>query len=182
MENNNDDNIIALILSKEKVNAGFNELVKKYSKPVYWHIRRMVINHDDADDLTQETFIKIWKNLSAFKNESKLYTWIYRIATNETLTFLNRKKKFFIFSIHDIEEQLSNALENDIFFSANEIELIFQKALLTLPQKQRIVFNMKYYDDLKYEDMSEILSTSVGALKASYHHAAKKIEKYLSEN
>ncbi len=160
----------------------YNLLVRKYQQKVYWHIRRIVIDHDDANDVTQETFIKIWKNLSGFKEEAQLFTWIYRIATNESLTFLRKKRtRFFIPLIH-VESKLARTLKDDNFFSGDEIQLKLQKAILKLPEKQRIVFNMKYYDELKYEAMSEVLGTSVGALKASYHHAVKKIEEYLKSN
>lgn len=139
----------------------------------------MVIDHDDADDVLQNTFIKIWKGLENFKEESQLFTWLYRIATNEALTFLRQKQKLNTTSLHPIEYQLSKSLESDEFFKGDAIQLKLQQAILTLPEKQRVVFNMRYYDEMPYEQMSDILETSVGALKASYHHAAKKIEEYL---
>ncbi len=163
-------------------NYGFNLLVRKYQKQVYWHIRRLVIDHNDCDDLVQDTFIKVWSNLSNFREDSKLYTWIYRIAANEALTFLKNKRKRFFFSWVDVEKQLTLKLVDDNFFTGDEVQLKLQKAILTLPDKQRLVFNMKYFDEMKYEEMSEILGTSVGALKASYHHAVKKIEKYIQQN
>jgi len=182
MENYSDDKLLDLFRDENARNYAFNLIVKKYQKRLYWHIRRMVIIHEDADDVVQNTLIKAWKGLLNFKSESQLYTWLYSIATNETITFLNKKKKRFFISIINIEKELSNQLEADDFYSGDEIQLKLQKAILTLPEKQRLVFNMKYYDELKYEEISKILTTSIGALKASYHHAVKKIEKYLTEN
>ena len=143
------------------------------------HIRKIVISHDDTDDVLQNSFIKIWKGLINFKEESQLFTWLYRIATNEALTFLKQKQRANTTSIHPIEYQLSKSLESDDFFKGDEIQLKLQKAILTLPEKQRIVFNLRYYDEMPYEQMSEVLETSVGALKSSYHIAAKKIEEHL---
>lgn len=163
-------------------NYAFSLIVQQFQERVYWHIRRIVIDHDDADDITQNTFIKAWKGLDNFKEDSQLFTWLYRIATNESITFLNKKRKLLFIPIKDVEKDLSNQLENDEYFTGNEIQLKLQKALLTLPEKQRLVFNMKYFDELKYEEMAEILNTSVGALKASYHHAVKKIETFLKED
>lgn len=159
----------------------FNLLIRKYQKKIYWHVRRIVIDHDDANDVVQNTFIKVWKGLGSFRADSKLFTWLYRIATNESLTFLRQKRTRFFIPMADVENQLANSLKNDDYFSSDEIQLKLQKAILTLPKKQRVVFNMKYYDGMKYEEMAEILNTSVGALKASYHHAVKKIEKFLTE-
>lgn len=139
----------------------------------------MVISHDDANDVTQETFVKVWKYLDRFKEESQLFTWIYRIATNESISFLRKKRNRFFIPLINVENHLANSLKDDNFFSGEEIQLKLQKAILKLPEKQRIVFNMRYYNELKYEEMSEVLGTSVGALKASYHFAVKKIEKYL---
>jgi len=177
-----DNKILELCYHPETGNYGFNLLVRKYQKKVYMHIRRMVVDHNDADDLVQETFIKIWKNLSGFRADSNLYTWIYRIATNEALSFLQKKKRKYLFTTIDYNSRLSKNLEDDNYYNGDEIQLKLQQALLTLPVKQRLVFNMKYYDDLKYKEMSDILGTSVGALKASYHIAVKKIEKYIKEN
>ena len=143
------------------------------------HIRRLLIDHDDTDDVLQNTFIKVWKNLEGFNRDSQLFTWIYRIATNESITFLNKKKRRFFIPIINVEHELSSKLESDVNFSGDKIQLKLQKAILTLPEKQRVVFNMKYYDELKYEEIAEITGTSVGALKASYHHAVKKIEEYV---
>ena len=142
----------------------------------------MVHDHDDSNDLVQDTFVKVWKNLKNFRADSKLYTWIYKIATNEALTFLKKKKRKYLLPIIDYENILSQKLQNDNFFSGDEIQLKLQKAILTLPKKQRLVFNMKYFDEMKYDDMSEVLGTSVGALKASFHIAVKKIENYIKED
>ena len=142
----------------------------------------MVIDHDDADDLVQETFIKVWKNLNQFRHDSKLYTWIYRIATNETLSFLKKKKRKYLLPINDYENQLAKNLEDDNFFTGDEIQLKLQKAILSLPEKQRLVFNMKYFDEMTYEEISEVFGTSIGALKASYHFAVKKIENNLKNH
>ena len=179
MTENPDHKILELCNQPESSNYGFNLLVQKYQQRVYMHIRRLVIEHGDADDLVQETFIKVWRNLGKFRAESNLYTWIYRIATNEALSFLKKKKRKYLFTSIDYNTKISKNLEDDNFYTGNEIQLRLQKALLTLPDKQRLVFNMKYYDDLKYEEMSEILGTSVGALKASYHIAVKKIKKII---
>jgi RNA polymerase sigma-70 factor (ECF subfamily) len=171
-----------MCLSDESANLGFNLLVNKYKERVYWLIRRIVIDHNDTDDVVQDTFVKIWKNLASFRSDAELFTWIYRIATNEALTFLKNKKKKSFFSIGHDEEYLFESLHDDNFFDGDEIQLKLQKAILKLPQKQRLVFNMKYFEDLKYEELSVILNTSVGALKASYHLAVKKIEKYLVDH
>ena len=158
----------------------FNLLIRKYQKSIYRHIRRIVIDHDDANDVTQNVFIKVWKGLENFRAESKLFTWLYRIATNESLTFLKQKRTRFFIPLVDVENELAGSLQDDVYFSGDEIQLKLQKAILALPKKQRLVFNMKYYDGMKYEEMAEILGTSVGALKASYHHAVKKIEKSIT--
>ncbi len=159
---------------------GFNLLLKKYQQRIYWHIRRLVIDHDDADDLVQDVFIKVWKNLTNFRSDSQLYTWLYRIATNESITFLNRKKIRDSVSLDDSNGlDLAETLADSPYFDGDKAQMKLQKAILTLPEKQRLVFNMKYFDDLKYEEISEILGTSVGALKASFHIAVKKIEQIL---
>lgn len=155
-------------------------LVRNYQQRVYWHVRKMVIDHDDADDITQEVFIKIHKAIETFREDSQLFTWIYRIATNECLNFLAKKRRRFFLPIEDISGQLSSKIDSSSDISGDEIQKKLQKALLQLPDKQRLVFNMRYFDDLSYEDIAEITKTSVGALKASYHHAAKKIEDYLT--
>ena len=155
-------------------------LVRKYQQKVYWHIRKMVIDHDDADDLTQEVFIKVHKNIASFRQDAQLFTWIYRIATNECLNFLQRKKRRFFLPIGDIQSELLSHLTSSPYVSADEIQLRLQKALLKLPAKQRLVFNMRYFDELSYEEIAAITETSVGALKASYHLAVKKIEDTLT--
>ena len=176
-----DKDLLAKVRNPETRNYGFNMLVRTYQQRVYWHVRKMVIDHDDADDLVQEVFIKIHKHIDGFREDSQLYTWIYRIATNECLSFLERKKRRFFLPIGDVAHELSAKLDSSSHVSGDEIQIKLQKALLTLPDKQRLVFNMKYFDDMSYEDISEITNTSVGALKASYHHAVKKIEDFLSE-
>lgn len=175
-----DDKVILELFRDEKSrNTALSHLISKYQQRLYWHIRKIVIDHDDSDDVLQNTFIKIWKGLENFKEDSQLYTWIYRIATNEALTLLRQKHRMNTSSIHPIEYELSKNLESDTYFTGDEIQLKLQQAILTLPEKQRIVFNMRYYDETPYEEMSQILETSVGALKASYHIAAKKIEEIL---
>jgi len=148
---------------------------------LYWHIRKIVLDHDDTDDALQNTLMKAWRSLSGFRGDSELFTWLYRIATNEALTLLKQKKRRMIAPGADPDQRMADQLEADPWFDGDDIQLRLQKALLKLPQKQRLVFNMKYFDDLKYDEISDILGTSVGALKASYHHAVKKIERMLSD-
>jgi len=159
----------------------YRELITLYKERLYWHIRKIVISHEDADDVLQNTFIKVFKNIEKFKGDSKLYSWMFRIATNESITHLNKSAKLNRIDNETLQSQLVEKLEADVYFDGNEIQLKLQKALTTLPQKQQLVFNMKYFDNMKYDDISEILETSVGALKASYHHARKKIEAFLIE-
>ncbi len=182
MAEQSDEEIMQLFSQENSREQAFSALVNKYQRRLYWHIRKIVIDHDDTDDVLQNTFIKTWKGLENFKQESQLFTWLYRIATNEALTFLRQKKKANTQSINDIEYQLSKSLESDNYFRGDQIELKLQQAILALPEKQRIVFNLRYYDEMPYEKMSEVLETSVGALKASYHHAAKKVEEFLVSN
>lgn len=177
-----DKDLIAKLRNPDTKNYGFNLLIRTYQQRVYWHVRKMVIDHDDANDLTQEIFIKVFRHIDNFREDAQLYTWIYRIATNECLSFLQRKKRRFFLPIGDVAEELTQKLESASDISGDEVQLKLQKALLKLPDKQRIVFNMKYFDDLSYEEISKITDTSVGALKASYHHAVKKIEEYLEAN
>jgi len=158
----------------------FSVLVKKFSEQLYWQIRKIVLSHDDANDVLQNTFLKVWNNLDNFRGESKLLTWLYRIAINESITFINKERSQNNIPIDDTDNFLYSKLESDPYFDGDEAQLKLQKAILTLPEKQRIVFNMKYFDEMKYEEISEILNTSVGALKASYHHAVKKIEDFLT--
>lgn len=179
-----DDSLIISKFADESTRElAFNELLRKYQQKIYWHVRRMVINHDDADDLVQDIFIKVWRNLEKFREDAQLYTWLYRIATNECITFLNKKKLKNNISLDDESSSyLSETLSDTSYFDGDKAQLKLQQALLILPEKQRLVFNMKYFDDLKYDEISEILGTSVGALKASYHLAVKKIEKYFHSN
>ncbi len=175
-----DSEILEKFAIESTRNEAFNLLLKKYQQKIYWHIRRLVIDHDDTDDLVQEVFIKVWKNLSNFRSDSQLYTWLYRIATNESITFLNRKKQKNNISLDETAGyELAETLAESPYFDGDKAQMKLQKALLTLPEKQRLVFNMKYFDDLKYEEISEILGTTVGGLKASFHIAVKKIEDYL---
>ena len=158
----------------------FKTLVKRYKERLYWHIRKIVLSHDDADDVLQNTFIKIFRNIDKFKGDSKLYTWMYRIATNESITFLNSKAKQNQVSNETLNENALQNLVADVYFEGDEIQLKLQKAIAQLPRTQQLVFNMRYFDTIKYKDMSEILETSEGALKASYHIAVKKIKAYLN--
>lgn len=182
MTNYSDDDLIKLYEESSNPNYAFNLLVEQYKERLYWLIRKIVISHDDTDDVLQNTFIKVWNGLSKFRKESKLYTWLYRIATNEALAFLKKKRTRFFLPIVDVEGKMYESLETDAYFSGDDAQLELQKALLKLPEKQRIVFNLRYFEEMKYEEMSQVLDTSVGALKASYHHAVKKIEKDLSKN
>ncbi len=177
-----DQELLEKLKNPETKNFGFNLLVKKYQQKLYWHIRKMVIDHDDTDDLLQDVFVKAWKNIDKFQEKSQLYTWLYRIATNQCITFLNKKRRRFFIPIGDVEQELSNILDNSPHIDGEEIQIRLQKALLQLPDKQRLVFNMKYFDEMKYEEIAEITGTSVGSLKASYHHAVKKIEGFFNQN
>lgn len=172
-----DKELLELIrLNKE---GGFRSLMYQYQEQVYWHIRRMVTFHEDADDVVQNTFIKVFSNIDKFKGDSKLYTWIYRIATNESLTFLKKRKNKKSESIDSEENTIGDKLKADEYFDGNEAIIILQKAIITLPEKQKAVFNMRYFEEISYKEMSKIMDTSVGALKASYHHAVKKIEQQI---
>ena len=167
---------------KSKSKQAFEVLVNTYKERLYWQIRSIVLNHDDADDVLQNTFIKVYKNIDGFKGDSKLFSWMYRIATNEALNFIKQRAKLQGVSDTDYQERLVSNLEADVYFEGDEIQLQLQKAIATLPEKQKLVFNMKYFQELKYEEISKILDTSVGGLKASYHLAVKKIEQYLKED
>ncbi len=173
-----DEEILHAFRLNKRDEIAFGWLLDNYQQKIYWHIRRMVISHDDADDVCQNTLVKIWENLHTFKGESQLYTWIYRIATNEALTFLNKKKHHL--DIDQTSPELMTHLTAANYFNGNAAELKLQQAILQLPEKQRLVFNLKYFENMKYEEMSEVLETSVGALKASYHHAVKKIEELVT--
>ena len=157
----------------------FTAIIKKYQEKLYWHVRRLVVDHDDTNDTLQNMFIKVWKGLENFREDSQLYTWLYRIATNESLSFLEQQKRRGTISLNDVESSLSNKVKADTNFDANKLEWRLQIAIQQLPEKQRIVFNLRYFDELSYHEMSRILDTSEGALKASYHHAAKKIEEFI---
>jgi len=165
--------------TKEKA---FTAIIKKYQEKLYWHVRRMVVDHDDANDVLQNMFIKVWNALDNFREDSQLYTWLYRIATNESLTFLQQQKRRAAVSLSDVESGLENKVKADAGFDANKLEWKLQLAIQQLPEKQRAVFNLRYYDEMPYEEMSRVLETSEGALKASYHHAVKKIEEFIKNH
>jgi RNA polymerase sigma factor (sigma-70 family) len=171
---------IALLLDPKTQNIAFQKLLSDYQRPLYSHIRNIVLNHDDADDVLQNTFVKVFLHLKNFKGESKLFSWMYRIATNEAITFLNKKAKRNGTTSEAMQTRIVENLKAEDYFDGNEIQMKLQKAIHLLPQKQQLVFKMRYFEEIKYEDMSEILGTSVGALKASYHHAVKKIENYMT--
>ena len=177
----NEEMIIAQLKDENLRVAAFSVIVKEHSEEIYRHIRRMVLVHEDADDIAQNTFIKAWMNIDTFQGKSRISTWLYRIAINETLTFLNKNKGTLV-SLDTPEGAIAEQLESDTFFNGDKADAMLQEAIARLPEKQRLVFNMKYYDEMKYEEISSILDTSVGALKASYHIAVKKIEDFLSKN
>lgn len=174
-----DEEILVLLDNSSTYERGFKLLMAKYQERLYKHIRRMVWEHADANDVIQNTFIKVFKGIQNYKKQSKLYTWLYRIATNEAITFLNKKKRKSAISLDDGENHVAGQLRTDVYFDGDEIQKKLLKAIDTLPEKQRIVFNLRYYDEMSYKDMSSVLETSIGALKASYHHAVKKIEGFL---
>lgn len=176
-----DKEILNLYKEEGKQEYAFNLLVRKYSERLYWHIRKLTCSHDDANDLLQTTLVKIWKYLPEFREESKLYTWLYRIATNETLTFLKKRRLSAALSLSNYETILENKLKSDSSFNGDKLQMALQKAILKLPDKQRAVFNLRYFQEMKYEEISDVLNTSVGALKASYHHAYQKIKNELEE-
>ncbi|TDN83079.1 RNA polymerase sigma-70 factor (ECF subfamily) [Salegentibacter sp. 24] len=177
------ENLLIKRLQEKKTSTeAFKELVSLYKERLYWHIRNMVKDHEDAHDVLQNTFMKIFRNINNFKGESKLFSWMYRIATNEAISFLNQRAKRNHITSEELQHQLISNLESDVYFEGDQIQLKLQKAIASLPSKQQQVFNMKYFQDLKYREISEILETSEGALKASYHHAVKKIEEYLKTN
>lgn len=176
-----EEEIIRQLNDKCTQSMAFEKVVKAYSEKLYWQIRRMVISHEDTNDILQNVFIKVWCSINSFRGESRLYTWLYRIAVNETLTFLNKQRQIQTFDIDSPEGTLVKQLESDEWFDGNKAQKTLQEAILTLPDKQRLVFNLKYFEEMKYEDMSAILGTSVGALKASYHLAVKKISDILKK-
>lgn len=174
--------LIQELQNNETKDKAFRMLMQCYKQRLYWHIRKIVIAHEDANDVLQNTFIKVFKNISKFNQESKLFSWMYRIATNEALTFIAKRAKKSHQEVAEVQSKLVSDLQSDNWFSGEEIQFILQKAVATLPQKQQLVFNMKYFDDLKYDEISEILETSVGALKASYFHAVRKIEQFIKKH
>jgi len=174
--------LVTQLKNSDTQEQAFRNLMSLYKERLYWHIRKIVLNHDDADDVLQNTFIKVFKNIHSFKENSKLYSWIYRIATNEAITFINKKASKQHVDISELQHKITDNLHEDPHYSGNEIQQLLQKAIISLPQKQQLVFNMKYFDEMKYSDMSEILDTSVGALKASYFHAVKKIETFIKSH
>lgn len=178
MDSKNPD-IDIIDLLKKDINKGFRLVVKRYSSKLYWHIRRIVIIHEDADDALQNTFINAWRNISNFRSESSVYTWLYAIATNEALALIKKRTKNAALSLNDLGSYFTNSNEGNSWFDGDEAQIKLQNAILQLPEKQRIVFNLKYFDEMSYEEMSRVLNTSAGALKASYHHAVKKIESFI---
>lgn len=179
MDQRSDEEIIRLFHSKDGEQKAFRLLVSKYREKLYWHIRKIVINHEDSNDILQDTFVKIWKGIREFRYESKLYTWMYRVATNEAINFLKERSRKVYGNTEQITPALENQLESDPYFCGDSIQRELQKAILKLSERQRLIFNMKYYDDMKYEDMAEILNVAVGTLKATYHVAVNKIKESL---
>ena len=177
-----ENNLIASLKNPNTINSAFKELLNQYKERLYWHVRKIVINHDDTDDVLQNIFIKIYRNINKFNGDSKLYSWMYRIATNEAITFINQRARKNNSVSEEVQKTLINNLTSDEYFDGDEAQIKLIKAIATLPQKQQLVFNMKYFDAIKYKEMSEILDTSEGALKASFHIASKKIKEYLLNN
>lgn len=178
--NISDDRLLELISNSSTSEQGFRLLMEKYQEKLYWHARRIVQNHDDADDVIQNAFIRVYKNIDSFKGNSKLYTWLYRIVTNESITFANNRKKKPMVQMDNFEKNLPDTQDTGSFYNGSEIQQRLQEAIATLPEKQRIVFNLRYFDEMSYSDLSELLGTSEGALKASFHHAVKKIENFIT--
>jgi RNA polymerase sigma-70 factor (ECF subfamily) len=177
-----EETLVIQLKQKEHQAKAFEVLVNTYKERLYWHIRRIVLNHDDTDDVLQNTFVKVFRNIDGFKGDSKLYSWMYRIATNEALSFLKSKSQKLKLDNEQLMNKVVEDLRADVYFEGDEIQLKLQMAIATLPEKQKLIFNMKYFQEMKYEEISEILETSVGGLKASYHLASKKIEAFLKEN
>jgi RNA polymerase sigma-70 factor (ECF subfamily) len=182
MQLNTEDELIQQLHDPEKQRDAFAQVVNLYGEKLYWQIRKLVLTHDDADDLLQNTFMKAWTNIDYFRGDAKLSTWLYKIAINECITFLNRQRSKNSISLDDADVFMLERLRGDSYFDGDEAQMKLQEAVLRLPEKQRLVFNMKYYDDMKYEEMSDILGTSVGALKTSYHIAVKKVEAFLTKD
>jgi RNA polymerase sigma factor (sigma-70 family) len=176
-----DHELLEMLTNPEQRSKGVSLFIRQFQKPIYYYIRRMVLSHEDADDLTQQVFIKAWRSIDSFRGDSKLSTWLYRIAHNESISFLRSSKHLLNIDSTDIRGSLGSALQSDVLFSGDEIQARLQEAIAMLPEKQKAVFIMRYYDELNYEEMAKITGTSVGALKASYHHAVHKIEAYLTE-
>ena len=177
-----EDEIVDKLRDPKTRREAFTQVVEAYSEKLYWVIRKMILSHDDANDILQNTFLKAWTNIDSFRGESKIFTWIYKIAINENITFLNRQRAINHISLDDTDVFMLERLQGDDYFDGDALQLKLEEAILSLPEKQRIVFLMKYKDEMKYEDMSAMLGTSVGALKASYHHAVKKIEAFLTKD
>lgn len=182
MQTYNEEDIVVQLRNPDTQRSAFSQVVSCYGEKLYWQIRKMVLSHDDANDLLQNTFLKAWTSIDYFRGEAKLSTWLYKIAVNECITFLNKQRSINNISIDDTDVFMLDRLKGDEYFDGDQAQIKLQKAVLTLPEKQRLVFNMKYYNEMKYEDMSEVLGTSVGALKASYHHAVKKVEEFLTKD
>jgi RNA polymerase sigma-70 factor (ECF subfamily) len=176
-----DRELLDMLQDPRRKNAGVSQFIRQYQRPIYFYVRRMVLSHEDADDVSQQVFVKAWKAIDSFRGESKLSTWLYRIAHNECISFLRSSKRLMSIDASQVEQALGSALQSDVLFSGDEIQAKLQTAIALLPEKQKAVFVMRYYDDLKYEEIADITGTSVGALKASYHHAVNKIESYLTE-
>jgi len=177
--NFSDQELAGQFVSRNRRDKAFRIIISEYQERLYWHIRKIVIRHEDADDVLQNTFIKAWQNADSFRQDSRLYTWLYRIATNESLNFLRKEKNKYRLSWEDVGENLAGSLKSDEYFNGDSIQLKLQEAILKLPERQRLVFNMRYFDEMKYDEIAEILDLSIGALKASYHHAVKKIKTIL---
>jgi RNA polymerase sigma-70 factor (ECF subfamily) len=177
-----DKELLEKFLDESTKHYAFNLLVRQYQQRLYWHVRRILLEHDDSNDVIQNVFIKVWNNLANFRGDSQLFTWLYRIATNEAISFLKQKKRRAFVSFSDLEYEMASGLNNDVLFTGDQIQKKLQEAILKLPAQQRLVFNMKYFDGMKYEEIAEILDLSIGGLKATYHHAVKKITKYLTGN
>ncbi|MRH99965.1 sigma-70 family RNA polymerase sigma factor [Kriegella sp. EG-1] len=177
-----EEDLVAQLKQADSQSKAFELLINTYKERLYWHIRRIVLDHDDADDVLQNTFIKVFKNIEGFKGDSQLYSWMYRIATNESLSFMKTKARKLGVNNEELHDRMAQNLQADVYFEGSEIQLKLQQAIATLPEKQKLVFNMKYFDEMKYEEISKVLDTSVGGLKASYHLAVKKLEKYLIED
>jgi len=182
MEVEEEKELIERLCSVKHTDAAFKELVDCYKERLYWHIRYILKNHEDTDDVLQNVFIKIYKNIRKFKGDSRLYSWMYRIARNESLTFLKKRSKMLKITSEELQDHIVNNLESDVYFEADKIQMKLQKAINTLPEKQREVFQLRYYEEMKYQDMAELLGTTEGALKSNYHHASKKVEDYLKSN